>query len=280
MGCNVKFNVVGDFYLSTTLWGKQQARYTGIHAFHIFGSVKPLTGINLSDPEWDTLVENFSKVKDLLNGKQVNLSLCKRSFDSEETIKMYAGKWMLGGKAINPNPKEFFSEQEALFHARERVPIPGRDYKQSEGTPEIRVECITKSPPKPTDLMSIVFAYHFNEKIQAVVKENCEACRINSDSQFDHCRPGNCLDETFDFVQQYGDAAREKIKSYDLMNVFDAVRSKIGAKPILSKQLAKAAVAWISVTSFMDQVRKNQEDSSISSLMDIVRRVHDNVVSQ
>lgn len=277
-GSDAKLNITEDLYLVTNLWGEQQNRYTGIHAFHIFGSVKPLSGVNLTDNEWNTLVTNFSKIKEILNGETVDFSISKENHDSEETIKVYVGNWMLNGKVMNPNRKEFFTEQEALFHARERPPVCGKDYSENEGVPEIRVECLKKFPPKDTDLMLIVYANYLNEKIRREVKENCGACQVNSDSQFEHFSSGNCLDETVDFVDLYYESAKQKLKTHELMNVFDGVRSKIGAKPILSKQLAKSAMAFISVPYFLDQVRKNQENTS--SLIDIVRKVNDSITLQ
>ena len=49
---------------------------------------------------------------------------------------------------------------------------------------------------------------------------------------------GNCLDEDIDHTELYAEPARKRIKVNDLMKVFDQVRTEIGAKPILSKQLA------------------------------------------
>ena len=43
--------------------------------------------------------------------------------------------------------------------------------------------------------MNFVLVETMNKMIEAETKANCEACQENSDSQFDHCRSGNCLDE-------------------------------------------------------------------------------------
>ena len=59
--------------------------------------------------------------------------------------------------------------------------------------------------PADTLLMNLVLIETMDKMIEAKTKANCEACQINSDSQFDHCRSGNCLDEEinqFDFVFQ------------------------------------------------------------------------------
>ena len=81
--------------------------------------------------------------------------------------------------------------------------------------------------------------------IEAETKANCEACQVNSDSQFDHCRSGNYLDEDLNQSDLFFELAHKKIKVNILMNVFDQVRIDIGLKPILSLQLAKCALAYI-----------------------------------
>ena len=54
------------------------------------------------------------------------------------------------------------------------------------------------------------------------------------------------MDEDIDHAELYAEPARKRIKVNHLMNVFNQVRVEIGAKAILSKQLAKGALAWIS----------------------------------
>ena len=86
-GTDVKINIYGDYYLSSKIWGGDQIRYTGIHAFHIFGSVKPLSGVNLDESEWSMLVENFSRVKSVLDGKEMDLDNYHSKCDGKEYAK-------------------------------------------------------------------------------------------------------------------------------------------------------------------------------------------------
>ena len=58
------------------------------------------------------------------------------------------------------------------------------------------------------------------------------------------------MDEDIDHAELYAEPARKRIKVNHLMNVFDQVRVEIGAKAILSKQLAKGALAWIPMKSW------------------------------
>ena len=80
------------------------------------------------------------------------------------------------------------------------------------------------------------------------------------------------LDEDIDHVELYAEPARKKIKVNDLMNVFDQVHAEIGAKPILSKQLAKGALAWIPNEKLVNQIQDVEVHNT--PLMNIVRNVH------
>ena len=124
--------------------------------------------------------------------------------------------------------------------------------------------------PEDTDLMNLVLVESFNKSIVAESKAHCEACRVNLDSQFDHFKSGNCLDDTYDHLDYHCEPAKKRIKVNHLMSVFDWVCSEIGVKPILSKQLAKGALAWIP----NDQVLEQIQDIEINScpLMEVVKK--------
>ena len=246
---SVKIQVCGDMYLVSDTWGEYKKRYTGIHGFNVMGGVKPLSGVNMDDDEWNTLTFNFLCVKDALNGKKDALKdVFTPPKDVTDMIKVYKAEWYVNGKLImnTESGREFYSREKAVNDAECRKPEPGIDYPQKDVSPEIRVDCELRHPPEDTHLMNLVLIESMDRMINFECKTNCEACQVNSDSQFDHCRSGNCLDEDIDQTELYAEPARKRIKVNDLMKVFDQVRVEIGAKPILSKQLAKGALAWIS----------------------------------
>ena len=113
------------------------------------------------------------------------------------------------------------------------------------------------------------------KKILDEAKTHCEACRINSDSQFDHCESGNCLDEDTDHVSLYAATAKSKVQAYDLMIVFDKVREDLGLKPIFSKQLAKGALAWISLDEIQSKLHNPPECTPLITVVAYV--LHDAV---
>ena len=133
-------------------------------------------------------------------------------------------------------------------------------------------------PPKDTDLMYLVLLEIIEKKILDEAKANCEACRINSDSQFDHCESRNCLDEETDHVALYTAEAKNKVQVLDMMIVFDKVHEDLGLKPIFSKQLAKGALAWISVDEIQSKLQNPPEQHS--PLVSAVTCVHHDTVEQ
>ena len=280
-GSSVKIHVCGDMYLVSDMWGEYKKRYTGIHGFNVMGGVKPLSGVNMDDDEWNTLTFNFLCVKDALNGKTDALKdIFTPPKDVTDMIKVYKAEWYVNGKLITntESGREFYSREKAVNDAECRKPEPGIDYPQKDVSPEIHVDCELRHPPEDTHLMNLVLIESMDRMINFECKANCEACQVNSDSQFDHCRSGNCLDEDIDQTELYAEPARKRIKVNDLMKVFDQVRAEIGAKPILSKQLAKGALAWISNEKLVHQIQDVEVHNN--PLMNVVRNVHNNVTDQ
>ena len=142
----------------------------------------------------------------------------------------------------------------------------------------MRVDCEVRPAPEDTLLMNLVLVETMNRLIAAETKANCEACQVDSDSQFDHCRSGICLDEDVNQYDLYLNPAYQKIKIGTLMSVFDQLRKDIGLKPIMSAQLAKCALAYIPkfhiVNQMQDVVLHN------STLMTAVRNAYISVTNQ
>ena len=117
MGSSVKFHIGREMFLVSNMWGEYKKRYTGIHAFNIIGGIKPVSGVNLDDDEWNMLTFNFLCVKDALNGKKDALKdVFTPPKDVTDMIKVYKAKWYLNGKLItnSESGREFFSCERLL----------------------------------------------------------------------------------------------------------------------------------------------------------------------
>ena len=274
-GTALKISVGGDNYLIPNLWGEEQKRYTGIHAFTTTGSVKATTGINLDDGKWRMLTEHFNKVKDALDGKKVNLSEYVAPILSENVmVKTFKPEWVLNGKVVCELQSQY-SEEQAFTTGTKRKPLPGEDYDSGDGEPQLKIQKSYEVPPTDTDLMNMVITAAIHGKIENEMKEHSEACQIKSDAQF-----VIVIQVTVWMMKHhigiYCEPAREKVKVNDLIKVFDKVRSVLGLKPIFAKQLAKSTLIWIPNEKIIDQIHDPLFDTS--SMMNLVKEVHEEII--
>ena len=114
-----------------------------------------------------------------------------------------------------------------------------------------------------------------DKKIVEKVKDECEDCQVDSDSQADHCKTGNCLDEGFDYADMYHKQVKSGLNSCELVNVFDATRVRMKAKPINSKSLATAALKWVSDHVVLTDLQNGYGSVVLRPFMDIVSDIYD-----
>ena len=174
--------------------------------------------------------------------------------------------------------REFFSRGKAEQDAYCRKPVPGVDYPQKDAYTELCVDYEVRPAPRDTLIMNFVLVETMNKMIEAETKANWEACWVNSDSKFDHCRSGNCLDEDLNQFDLFFELAHKKIKVNILMNVFDQVCKEMKLKPILLTQLAKCALAYIPKSQLVNQMQDIVLNNS--TLMDVVQSAYISVTDQ
>ena len=114
-----------------------------------------------------------------------------------------------------------------------------------------------------------------DKKIAKKVKDQCEGCLVDSDSQADHCKNGNCLDEGFNYAEIYLKQVKSGLSSCELVNVSDATRARIKAKPINSKCLATAALKWLSKDVVLTDLQNVYGSVVLRPFMDIVSDFYD-----
>ena len=280
-GSDLKIHLNGEMFLVSSIWGEYQKRYTGIQGFDIGGNVKPNSGVNLDDDEWAMLSYNFDSIKQAFAGKKDAMKdIFTRPKEDRNIVKVYKAEWFLNGTLItnSQSGREFFSRKKAEDNAMCRKPVPGIDYPDKNVQPELRVDCEVRPAPDDTILMNLVLVETINRIIEAETKANCEACQVNSDSQFDHCQSGNCLDDELNRYDVHMLPSFLNIQISILMNFFDQVRADMGLKKILSSQLARCALAYIPRI----QISKQIQDPVLhnSTLMEAVRSAYISVTDQ
>ena len=277
-GTNTKLNVDGDMFLISNVWTYNKQRYTGIHQVNGLNYVISNTGVNLDDDEWSVLIDNFEAIKDILGGKKAQLRGVKRKYETIQNITVYTPKWFIGMKEMNHAPSaDYFSDEEARAAGMAIEPLEGRDFPKGDGIPMMQIMVHEREPMNAVDMMYLIFLYVLDSKIQQKVKDQCEACQVESDSQFDHCQTGNCLDDGFDYVDMFLKEVKADLSSYELVNVFDSAREKIKAKPMNSKHLAEAAIKWVADDLLLKDLRMGFDDVMLKPVMNVIRNVYETV---
>ena len=194
------------------------------------------SGVNLDDDEWSVLMDNFSAVKDLLRGKKAQLRGVKRKLEESDSITVFTPKWFIGMKELVMGPSvDYFLEDDARNAGMAMEPQEGHDFPRGSGIPMLQIMEDECEPMNSADMMYLFFfRLLLIKKIAKKIKDECESCQVGSDSQADHCKSRNCLDEGFDYTEMYHKQVKSEVSSYELINVFDATHAKMNAKPINS----------------------------------------------
>ena len=164
-GSSLKINIHGEMCLVSNVWGEYQNRYTGIHAFHVLGSVKPHSGVNLDEVKWATLVSHFGKIKVVLKGENVSLKGLKRPHDADDGVTVYQADWFLNGAIVeSDNPStDFYSYEKAVQDAEMWKPEVGKHYSKMDGVPELKVTEKTVPPPRRNGFNELDFCLQYGK---------------------------------------------------------------------------------------------------------------------
>ena len=274
-GMSVNIKICGDYYLMSSVWQKNAVRYTGIHAKTPVGEVDRFSGVNLTDDEWGMLVNNFKYVKDMMNGHDVDLSVCKAPILPDDPIRMYSGRWYVENQVVDYDEDVllYFSEEEASTMALRRKPFPGKDYPSTGPEPELRVEELIREAPDAICIMNLVLVHLLERKISQESKEHCEGCQTHSDSGFEHELIGSCGDPDTDHIGLYYEKAKSDVETYDMIRLFEETRRRIRARLLYCKQLAKCARVWLSDEHLIEQLHifKQHNTGPMSPLMNVIR---------
>ena len=233
---NAKLNIIRDMFLITNVWAYNKQRYTGIHQVNNLNYVISNSGVNLDDDEWSILMDNFKEIKDILDGKKAHLRGVKRKCDMNDEVTVYTLKWFLGMKPLNLGPSvEYYSEEDSHNAGMAMESQAGHDFPKGSGLPMLKIDEHQHQPMDEVDMMYLIFLYTIDRNIQKKVKDQCEACRVQSNAQSDHCQSGNCLDEDFDYIEMFYKTKKDELNTCDLVNIFDVVCMQMNVKPVNSK---------------------------------------------
>lgn len=233
LGLDCKLHLTDNFYLISSIFCKNNKRYTGIHELTDDERIAYNTGVNLENSEWSKLTVNFHKVMEFLGKRHTNVEVRprKRAVDFDcntSNVKMYTWVWQLDGKDVqmDATSSQFYCEDFARSEAQKYFP----DKLFNEGDLSCKIKSFSVPTPESTEIMKIVYLKQLFNQIHKLQESDKE-----SDS----------LEEVEKFEKHFGEA-KANIKCSDLISMFDECRKNMGARPVLAQALAKAAKAYLS----------------------------------
>lgn len=268
-------HVHGDMYFVSSIWERNNVRYSGIHELDDSASIIRNTGVNLDNYEWTNIMRKTDTISAALFGSQTVKGEKRNSPKNE--VQMWTYKWSVNEvDVVDDHPLHFFSEQDARKNAEAKKPLGKKSDKI-----QLHVSSEFKVRPRETLQMKMVVIEVVRNLIHEYKLQSCEGCQNDpvSPGQKSHMGDGGCLDPTV----STNDIAAEVwkvLKPEDLMVVYNAVCRHLCVSPHGSGLLAAAAIEWSCTDRISDIIdgiyppQKSADETSLDvnqPLLNIVR---------
>ena len=140
----MKSHVFGDMYFVSSIWERNNMRYSGIHKLDASSNIIQRTGVNLDNYEWNNVMRKADDINMALFGPQAEKGVKQSAPENE--LQMWSYIWSVNGKKIEAKPQlEFFSEEDAHKNAELHKPVTKKNDKA-----ELEVSSEYKKHPQET----------------------------------------------------------------------------------------------------------------------------------
>ena len=255
-GKSLQIQLFGPKHLTLEKFSGNGIWYTGFHDISPLGTIIPMSGMNFAEDEWDKLMELLDEINLALKEERIESQGVKRDVNGKEIVRdvlMYKWKWMVGKKKVGESDIGFFSEEDCKRDASSHRP------DSDKGT--VVIETVWGPPPKKYVHIHEVFLHILKTFIDKLVKERCEGCKVESQSQKDHMGPSGCLVEDVDYLVEYCQEALEKISPSDLVTLYEKSRREIGACFAFSDLSVETVVFYMDQETAIHYMKKCCNDT-------------------
>ena len=244
----VKYLVHEDYYFVSSIWDRNNVRYSGIHRLNNFGQIIPKTGINLDNFEWINLMRKSDEIIVALYG-DASLKGEKKCMNE---VQVHSYKWFLNGEEVKDESAnmKYYTEEEALRQSK-------KPFLKLKTDDVLQKELISGYIQQPSEILIMRMVLHQIVKgcIEVNRHMNCAACQEKTFPELiKHTKPGGCLSDS-DF-SKCTPFIYNIIEPEDLTRVYNAVCEKMKIPFTVSDVLAKAILAWIPI----DEVSKTIDE--------------------
>ena len=256
----VKRLVHGDYYFISSIWDRNQVRYSGIHCLNAKGEIVPRTGLNLDNYEWINVMKKVEEINVALYGAQA----AKGEKRNPSDIQVWSYNCYVNGEIfeVDGDEMQYFREADAKREGEAQRPELTKKMKlKKQDKLEMKVVC--QYVERPSEVMQMRAVLHYCVKLCLFTYRNqkCSACQGESPApdQASHMVSGGCLDE-FDLTREDVAFVMNVIKPEDLAMVYNMVCRFLGVSPAGSQLLAQGIMSWISQEDVVNTLNEDAHD--------------------
>ena len=270
-----KMFVHDNFYFVSSIWEKNNMRYSGIHRMNERGEIIHGSGVNLDNYEWKALMLCKDDINDALFGRQEIRGVKK----GRDEVEVWTLKWFKNGEEVDTEAVQelkkikFFSKDFAEWYGKAEENDP-KIKGGKKDTIEMKVESGFSLRPDPMVQMQMVLYYFASEITKKMCAMDCQACRTKPAGQIHHMKVRGCLKPDVDFGGRYIHQVLPLINPEYLVYVYNTVCKYLKVPPHSSEMLAKAALKWIPAEAIAKAVTegdlKYEERSEVEGYMNEV----------
>ena len=284
----VKSFVYGDYYFVSSIWSKNNVRYSGIHCLNDRGEIIPKTGLNLDNYKWVNVMKKVEDINIALYGPQGKKGEKRRASPNE--VRMWSYVYLLNGEEVKTEEPalSYYSESEARNVAELNEP----DLKLKD-TDDLETKLVSEYTAHPSEFLQMRMVLHqiVRGGVSLIRAMKCPACQLTppSPSQKDHMVSGGCMDDNGYNPEQYVDVVMSVMKPEDLVALYNTVCRLLEIYPGQSRMMADGILAWLPRKDIVETVELEyelswDEDKKCTSnsvlshenspLLDVVREVY------
>ena len=274
----LKKKVVDDYYLVSSVWERNNIRYSGIHRLNDKGDIIPQTGLNMDNYEWNNIMEKAEEINFALYGGHANKG--GRNGGGNEVLTwsydyylngMKVERWVRNGQTV-----KFFSEKDARRYGEDDCPKV--DVKKTDKL-EMRISEEYSPRPNPVDQMELVYFTFLQNGVRMYRMKKCAACQLSPSApdQKSHMAEGGCLDDIDESdISDYVNCLTFHMKPEYLVPVYNTVCRQLGISPQGSAVLAEAIIEWFPLDKMKvilerDQILGHGPESNTDEFLSCLR---------
>ena len=169
---SAKYLVHRDFYFVSSIWDKNNRRYSGIHQLNDLGQIILKTGINLENFEWINVMKRANEINDTLHG---NISSRDKKRSANE-VQVWSYRLFLNGEEVKDQTAtiKYYTKDEA----KRQMMKPSLKLKPED---VLENELISDYIEQPSELLIMRMVLQHIAKVCVDINchMNCAVCQEN-----------------------------------------------------------------------------------------------------